>query len=112
MQSAAQAIGLGAGPAVGGLVLDTLGWHGVAMVEFKVNRATLKLFEADTLDELVKELDQVFRPSVVADRGIGHHSPKLHNALANQAHLWPTYGNAMAAARRRSCAPRTRGSCC
>jgi EmrB/QacA subfamily drug resistance transporter len=27
LQSAAQAIGLGAGPAVGGLVLDTLGWH-------------------------------------------------------------------------------------
>jgi EmrB/QacA subfamily drug resistance transporter len=27
LQSAAQAIGLGAGPAIGGLVLDTLGWH-------------------------------------------------------------------------------------
>ena len=27
LQSAAQAIGLGVGPAVGGLVLDTLGWH-------------------------------------------------------------------------------------
>lgn len=27
LQSAAQAIGLGAGPAVGGLILDTLGWH-------------------------------------------------------------------------------------
>lgn len=27
MQSAAQAIGLGAGPAIGGLILDTLGWQ-------------------------------------------------------------------------------------
>src|SRR5258708_36985481 len=27
LQSAAQAIGLGAGPALGGLILDTLGWH-------------------------------------------------------------------------------------
>lgn len=27
LQSAAQAIGLGVGPAVGGLILDTLGWH-------------------------------------------------------------------------------------
>jgi EmrB/QacA subfamily drug resistance transporter len=27
LQSAAQAIGLGAGPAIGGLILDTLGWH-------------------------------------------------------------------------------------
>ena len=27
LQSAAQAIGLGAGPAAGGLILDTLGWH-------------------------------------------------------------------------------------
>src|SRR5258708_28177717 len=27
LQSAAQAIGLGVGPALGGLVLDTLGWH-------------------------------------------------------------------------------------
>ncbi|MFO1082129.1 MAG: DHA2 family efflux MFS transporter permease subunit [Reyranellaceae bacterium] len=27
LQSAAQAIGLGIGPAVGGLILDTLGWH-------------------------------------------------------------------------------------
>jgi peptide/nickel transport system substrate-binding protein len=42
-----------------------------------------------------KELDQVYRPSVPADKGIGHHSPKLHNALSNQAHEWPTYGNAM-----------------
>lgn len=29
LQSAAQAIGLGVGPAVGGLLLDTLGWHWV-----------------------------------------------------------------------------------
>jgi ABC-type transport system substrate-binding protein len=41
------------------------------------------------------ELDQVYRPSMPADRGIGYHSPKLHNVLSNQAHLWPTYGNAM-----------------
>ena len=41
------------------------------------------------------ELDQVYRPAVTSERAIGHHSPKLHNALANQAHLWPTYGNAM-----------------
>jgi EmrB/QacA subfamily drug resistance transporter len=27
LQSAAQAVGLGAGPALGGLILDTLGWH-------------------------------------------------------------------------------------
>jgi len=27
LQSAAQAIGLGAGPALGGMILDTLGWH-------------------------------------------------------------------------------------
>ena len=27
LQSAAQAIGLGVGPAIGGLILDTLGWH-------------------------------------------------------------------------------------
>ena len=42
-----------------------------------------------------KELDQVYRPSVPAARGIGFHSPKLHNVLPNQAHQWPTYGNAM-----------------
>ena len=41
------------------------------------------------------ELDQCFRPSVPAARGIGYHSPKLHNVLPNQAHQWPTYGNAM-----------------
>jgi EmrB/QacA subfamily drug resistance transporter len=32
LQSAAQAIGLGAGPMVGGLILDTLGWHWVFWV--------------------------------------------------------------------------------
>ncbi|MBI2761042.1 MAG: ABC transporter substrate-binding protein [Chloroflexi bacterium] len=41
------------------------------------------------------ELDQVYRPSVPAARGIGYHSPKVHNVLSNQAHLYPTYGNAM-----------------
>src|SRR5262249_58202332 len=29
IQSAAQAVGLGAGPAIGGLVMDTLGWQWV-----------------------------------------------------------------------------------
>ena len=32
LQSAAQAIGLGAGPMMGGLILDTLGWHWVFWV--------------------------------------------------------------------------------
>jgi hypothetical protein len=41
------------------------------------------------------ELDQVYRPSMPAERAIGYHSPKLHNYLPNQAHQFPTYGNAL-----------------
>jgi len=36
LQSAAQAIGAGAGPAVGGLILDTLGWHWVFWVNVPI----------------------------------------------------------------------------
>jgi EmrB/QacA subfamily drug resistance transporter len=36
LQSAAQAIGLGAGPAIGGLILDTLDWHWVFWVNVPV----------------------------------------------------------------------------
>jgi EmrB/QacA subfamily drug resistance transporter len=36
LQSAAQAIGAGAGPAIGGLILDTLGWHWVFWVNVPV----------------------------------------------------------------------------
>jgi EmrB/QacA subfamily drug resistance transporter len=36
VQSAAQAVGLGAGPAIGGFVLDTLGWHWLFWVNVPV----------------------------------------------------------------------------
>ena len=36
LQSAAQAIGLGAGPALGGLILDTLGWHSAFSVNVPI----------------------------------------------------------------------------
>ncbi|MFO1159774.1 MAG: DHA2 family efflux MFS transporter permease subunit [Reyranellaceae bacterium] len=39
LQSAAQAIGLGAGPAIGGLVLDTLGWHWAFWINVPVGLA-------------------------------------------------------------------------
>jgi EmrB/QacA subfamily drug resistance transporter len=39
LQSAAQAIGLGAGPALGGLILDTLGWHWAFWINVPVGLA-------------------------------------------------------------------------
>jgi peptide/nickel transport system substrate-binding protein len=44
------------------------------------------------------ELDQCYRPSFPAERGIGYFSPKVHNILSNQAHAGPmSYGNALVA---------------
>lgn len=43
LQSAAQAVGLCAGPAVGGLVLDTLGWHWAFWINVPVGLAAVVL---------------------------------------------------------------------
>jgi EmrB/QacA subfamily drug resistance transporter len=43
VQSAAQAIGLCAGPALGGLILDTLGWHWAFWINVPVGLAALVL---------------------------------------------------------------------
>jgi EmrB/QacA subfamily drug resistance transporter len=43
LQSAAQAMGLGAGPAIGGLILDTLGWHWAFWVNVPIGLTAIVL---------------------------------------------------------------------
>ncbi|MBV8193709.1 MAG: MFS transporter [Alphaproteobacteria bacterium] len=84
LQSAAQAVGLGAGPAIGGFILDTLGWHWLFWVNVPVGLV------GALIGWLVLPQARSLKPSPFDWRGALLIGPALTAliALLNQGYAW------------------------